>query len=153
VLDATGAPHCGFLTGDDLASWHATVEVPVSLDYRGHTVFKTGPWGQGPVFLQQLALLEGFDLPELEPSGADFVHTVVECAKLAFADREAWYGDPAFVDVPLDLLLSKRYADERRRLVKDTASDELRPGGERPRLPTPRGRSEEHTSELQSPYD
>src|SRR4051812_6646508 len=125
----------GLLSADDMAGWEATVEAPVSLDYRGHTVFKTGPWGQGPVFLQQLALLEGFDLPDTTP--AELVHTVVECAKLAFADREAWYGDPSFADVPLDLLLSKPYADERRRLVTDTASAELRPGGEDPRLPTP----------------
>jgi gamma-glutamyltranspeptidase / glutathione hydrolase len=138
VLDATGERHSGFLSGDDLAKWHATVEDPVSLDYRGHTVFKTGPWSQGPVFLQQLSLLEGFDLNGLELGSADFVHAVVECAKLAFADREAWYGDPDFVEVPLDLLLSKRYADERRRLIGDVASAELRPGGERPRLPAPR---------------
>jgi gamma-glutamyltranspeptidase / glutathione hydrolase len=140
VVDATGTRHAGFLSADDLSTWHATVEDPVSLDYRGHTVFKTGPWGQGPVFLQQLALLAGFDVRAMEPAGLDFVHTVVECAKLAFADREAWYGDPDFVDVPLYLLLSKRYADERRRLVGDTASDALRPGGENPRLPSPRGR-------------
>jgi len=125
----------GLLSADDMAGWEATVEAPVSLDYRGHTVFKTGPWGQGPVFLQQLALLEGFDLAEAAP--AELVHTVVECAKLAFADREAWYGDPSFAEVPLDLLLSKAYADERRRLVADTASGDLRPGGDNPRLPTP----------------
>src|SRR3954452_8705095 len=125
----------GFLTADDMAGWQATIEQPTSLDYRGHTVFKTGPWGQGPVFLQQLALLAGFDLAAASP--AEFVHTVVECAKLAFADREAWYGDPDFADVPLDLLLSSAYADERRALVGDTASAELRPGGESPRLPSP----------------
>jgi len=125
----------GFLTAHDMAGWQATLEPPVSLDYRGHTVFKTGPWGQGPVFLQQLALLEGFELAEADP--AEFVHVVVECAKLAFADREAWYGDPDFADVPLDLLLSKDYAGERRALVTDTASDALRPGGDEPRLPAP----------------
>ena len=125
----------GFLTADDMAGWQATIEQPTSLDYRGHTVFKTGPWGQGPVFLQQLALLAGFDLAAASP--AELVHTVVECAKLAFADREAWYGDPDFADVPLDLLLSSAYADERRALVGDTASAELRPGGEGPRLPSP----------------
>jgi gamma-glutamyltranspeptidase/glutathione hydrolase len=125
----------GFLTADDMAGWQATIEQPTSLDYRGHTVFKTGPWGQGPVFLQQLALLAGFDLAAASP--AELVHTVVECAKLAFADREAWYGDPDFADVPLDLLLSSAYADERRALVGDTASAELRPGGASPRLPSP----------------
>jgi gamma-glutamyltranspeptidase/glutathione hydrolase len=87
------------------------------------------------VFLQQLALLEGFDLAAAPP--AELVHTVVECAKLAFADREAWYGDPDFANVPLDLLLSKEYAQERRGLVTDSASAELRPGGDDPRLPAP----------------
>lgn len=127
--------HDGLLTADDMAGWQATVEPPLSLDYRGHTVFKTGPWGQGPVFLQQLALLEGFDLAAAAPG--EFVHTVVECAKLAFADREAWYGDPDFADVPLELLLSKEYAEERRALVDNTASGDLRPGGEGARLPSP----------------
>jgi gamma-glutamyltranspeptidase/glutathione hydrolase len=137
VMDSSGRRHAGLLTGDDLASWHATLEPPVSLEYRGHAVYKTGPWGQGPVLLQQLALLDGFDLAAMGIGSAEFVHTVVECAKLAFADREAWYGDPAFVDVPLDLLLSKEYADDRRALVGDTASEELRPGGPDPRLPAP----------------
>src|SRR5262245_27019078 len=127
--------HDGFLRADDMAEWEATLEQPLSLPYRDHTVFKTGPWGQGPVFLQQLALLDGFDLADATPE--EFVHTVVECAKLAFADREAWYGDPNFVDVPLDLLLSKEYADERRVLVTETASAELRPGGVNARLPSP----------------
>jgi gamma-glutamyltranspeptidase/glutathione hydrolase len=135
AVDEWVRKHDGFLTADDMSGWEATLEQPVSLDYHGHTVFKTGPWGQGPVFLQQLALLEGFDLADA--SEEEFVHTVVECAKLAFADREAWYGDPAFVDVPLDLLLSKQYAEERRALVGEIASGDLRPGGDNPRLPSP----------------
>ncbi|MFL5982420.1 MAG: gamma-glutamyltransferase family protein [Gaiellaceae bacterium] len=135
AVDEFVRAHDGLLTADDMAGWEATVERPLSLDYHGHTVFKTGPWGQGPVFLQQLALLEGFDLGAAPP--AEFVHTVVECAKLAFADREAWYGDPDFADVPLHVLLSKGYADERRALVGDTASGELRPGGDGARLPSP----------------
>jgi gamma-glutamyltranspeptidase/glutathione hydrolase len=121
------------LDGDDLASWQASLELPVTRGYRGWEVSKTGPWGQGPVFLQQLALLDGFELRDRE--GPEFVHTVVECAKLAFADREAWYGD---VEVPLDDLLSPSYADERRELVGEEASSELRPGspgGREPRLP------------------
>jgi gamma-glutamyltranspeptidase/glutathione hydrolase len=130
ALSAFAAQEEGLLTADDLAGWRATLEAPVSLDYRGHTVFKCGPWSQGPVFLQQLALLDGFDLAALSP--AERVHTVVECAKLAFADREAWYGD---ADVPLDRLLSREYAGERRRLVGDEASGELRPGLDG-RLPT-----------------
>src|SRR5712691_8225803 len=137
VMDSSGKRHAGLLTANDIATWRATLETPLARDYRGHTVFKTGPWGQGPVFLQQLALLEGFDLAEMGIGSADFVHTVVECAKLAFADREAWYGDPDVVDVPLDLLLSKGYADERRALIDHTASIELRPGGPDPQLPSP----------------
>ena len=97
VLDVTGRHHRGLLTADDFSRWSATVEDPVAYDYAGHTVLKCGPWSQGPVFLQQLALLRGFDIGAMDPCGADFVHLVVECAKLAYADREAFYGDPGFV--------------------------------------------------------
>jgi gamma-glutamyltranspeptidase/glutathione hydrolase len=124
----------GLLAGHDLAEWEATFEPPSTYDYHGYTVCKTGPWGQGPVFLQQLALLDGFDLADLGLGSAEYVHTVVECSKLAFADREAFYGDPSFVDVPLERLLSAEYNHERRALVGEEASGELRPGGGR--LPT-----------------
>jgi gamma-glutamyltranspeptidase / glutathione hydrolase len=134
AVDRFSSDHGGLLSGDDLAAWQATLEPPVNFDYAGYTVCKTGPWGQGPVFLQQLALLAGFDMRAAGPGSADFVHTVVECAKLAFADREAFYGDPAFTEVPLDRLLSAEYNDERHRLVGTEASAELRPGGGR--LPT-----------------
>jgi gamma-glutamyltranspeptidase/glutathione hydrolase len=139
ALHAFCAEEGGLLTGDDLASWSATFEPPAALEFRGYTVCKTGPWGQGPVFLQQLALLEGFDLESLGLGSADYVHTVVECAKLAFADREAFYGDPDFADVPLERLLSAAYAAERRALVGEEASAELRPGGGR--LPRVGGRA------------
>ncbi|MDP9392727.1 MAG: gamma-glutamyltransferase, partial [Actinomycetota bacterium] len=128
VMDTSGRRHRGLLDGNDLARWEPTVEPSVSVDYAGLTIHKTGPWGQGPVMLQQLQLLSGFDLAAMGHLSVDWVHTVVECAKLAFADREAWYGDPAQVDVPLDALLSASYADERRALVSDTASYDLRPG-------------------------
>jgi len=91
-------------------------------------VLKCGPWSQGPVFLQQLALLRGFDIGAMDPLGDEFVHTVVECAKLAFADREAYYGDPDFTNVPMGTLLSDDYNAERRKLVGHDASLELRPG-------------------------
>ena len=133
-IDRFSTENGGLLTGGDLAGWEATVEAPVTFDYHGYTVCKTGPWGQGPVFLQQLALLAGFDLPAIGVGSAEYVHTIVECAKLAFADREAFYGDPSFVDVPLDHLLSPEYSDERHLLVGESASGELRPGGGR--LPT-----------------
>jgi gamma-glutamyltranspeptidase / glutathione hydrolase len=138
VVDVSGRRHGGLLGGDDLAGWRATVEDPVSAEHRGWTVCKTGPWGQGPVLLQQLRLLDGFDLEAMGLGSAAYVHTVAECAKLAFADREAWYGDPAAFDVPLDGLLDPAYADKRRALVGDEASPALRPGspgGRTPRLP------------------
>jgi gamma-glutamyltranspeptidase / glutathione hydrolase len=128
VFDASGRRHSGLLTADDMARWQAPVEAPLSYDYRGYTVLKGGPWSQGPVLLQQLALLQGFDLDGLDPVGPEFVHIVTECAKLAYADREAWYGDPDFVDVPMETLLSPAYNDARRKLVGDGASLELRPG-------------------------
>jgi gamma-glutamyltranspeptidase/glutathione hydrolase len=138
VLDVTGERHRGLLTYDDMASWHARLEAPATYDYAGLTVCKTQPWGQGPVFLQQLALLSGTAVADMGPASAEFIHTVVECGKLAFADREAWYGDPDFVDVPLDDLLSRQYNDERRELISDVASGDLipgSPGGREPQLP------------------
>jgi gamma-glutamyltranspeptidase / glutathione hydrolase len=135
VLDASGRRHGGLLTGDDMARWDAPVEAPLTFDYRGYTVAKGGPWSQGPVLLQQLALLQGFDLEDLDPLGPDFVHIVVECAKLAFADREAWYGDPDHVEVPMRTLLSDHYNDARRKLVTESASFDLRPGSPDGRIP------------------
>jgi gamma-glutamyltranspeptidase/glutathione hydrolase len=128
VLDASGRRHRGLLTAQDFAQWSVMVEDPVGFDYHGHTVLKCGPWSQGPVFLQQLALLRGFDVGAMDPVGPEFVHTVVECAKLAFADREAYYGDPDFMDVPLQDLLSPNYNMVRRGEVGRDASLQLRPG-------------------------
>jgi gamma-glutamyltranspeptidase/glutathione hydrolase len=123
-IDRFCAAEGGLLTGADLAAWHATVESVATLDYRGLTVCKTRPWATGPVGLQQLALLEGYDLAELSTS--ELVHVVVECGKLAFADRDALYGDAE--EVPLEHLLSKAYNDERRALVGEDASADYRPG-------------------------
>lgn len=140
--DSSGRLHGGLLTGDDLAGWQATAEDPLGHDYGRYRVLKTGPWGQGPVFLQQLALLSGFDLDAALDQGrlsADYVHTVIEVAKLAFADREAWYGDPHHTEVPVEALLSREYNDARRALVGAEASLDLRPGspdGRGPVLPT-----------------
>jgi gamma-glutamyltranspeptidase / glutathione hydrolase len=138
VMDTSGRRHRGLLTGDDMAHWRATLETPVTYDYHGYTVAKCGPWSQGPFLLQQLALLRDIDIAAMDPLGAEFVHTVVECAKLGFADREAWYGDPNFVKVPLEALLSDDYAQARRGLIGSKASMELRPGapgGLQPKLP------------------
>ena len=128
IMDTSGSRHRGVLIADDMARFTPRVEAPLTCDYGRYTVCKTGPWGQGPVMLQQLALLKGYDLDRLDPTSADFIHLQVECAKLAFADREAFYGDPDFVDVPTATLLSEAYNAERRKLVGQTASLELRPG-------------------------
>jgi len=141
-MDSSGERHAGLLAEEDLRDWQATYEAPLSVDYHGLIVLKAGPWSQAPVFLQQLRLLEGFDLAGMGHASAEYIHTVTECAKLAFADREAWYGDPDFVDVPLDDLLSRDYAGARRALVGDESSAELRPGspgGREPRLAAPVG--------------
>lgn len=131
-IDRFCAAEGGLLTGEDMRRWQATLEPPATADYRGVTVCKTGPWGSGPVALQQLALLEGFDLPEL--SEAELVHVVTECAKLAFADRDALYGDG---DVPLETLLSPEYVSRRRALVGEEAAERYEPGlGRLPHVPT-----------------
>jgi gamma-glutamyltranspeptidase / glutathione hydrolase len=123
--DANG----GLLAASDLERFTTRTESPASADYRGVTVFKCGPWSQGPVFLQQLKLLEGFDLAAMGHNSADYIHAVIEAAKLSFADREAYYGDPEFVDVPIAGLLSDRYAAIRRTLIDSAhASMEQRPG-------------------------
>jgi gamma-glutamyltranspeptidase/glutathione hydrolase len=127
VMDTSGKPHKGVLTGADMAKWQATLEAPLTYDYGRYTVCKP-PWSQGPVTLQQLALLKGFNLDGMDVVGPDFIHLVVECSKLAYADREKFYGDPKFVEVPFQTLLSDAYNDERRKLVTDKGSMELRPG-------------------------
>ncbi len=128
ALDTSGRRHAALLTADDMAGWRATVEEPARLDWRGHTVLKCGAWSQGPAMLQTLALLAGFDLAAMDPVGAEFVHVVTEAMKLAFADREAFYGDPDFVDVPLATLLSAGYNDQRRALIGQAADNAFRPG-------------------------
>ncbi|MGW1198891.1 gamma-glutamyltransferase family protein [Streptomyces sp. NPDC002536] len=132
TLDTSGERHTATLTGDDFAGFRATYEDPVTYDWNGWTVCKPGPWSQGPVLLQQLALLPDA-LPEY--GTADYVHTLIEGSKLAMADREAWYGDAG--EVPLGTLLSEGYNSARRALIGATASYELRPGspdGRPPRL-------------------
>ena len=128
IMDTSGERHRGVLTGDDMARWHAHVEAPLTYDYGRYTVCKPGVWSQGPVMLQQLALLKGFGLDGLDVTGPDFIHLVVECSKLAYADREKFYGDPDFGEIPIATLLSDAYNDQRRKLVDKTASLELRPG-------------------------
>ncbi|MCJ9702708.1 gamma-glutamyltransferase family protein, partial [Bradyrhizobium sp. SHOUNA76] len=128
VMDVSGSPHRGVLSADDMARWQPTIEAPLTYDYGRYTVCKAGVWSQGPVTLQQLALLKGFALDGLDPTGPEFIHLQIECAKLAFADREKFYGDPKFSEIPIGTLLSDAYNDERRKLVTEKASLDLRPG-------------------------
>jgi gamma-glutamyltranspeptidase/glutathione hydrolase len=119
----------GFLRKTDLAAHVTTVEDPVTVEYRGYTVCKCGPWTQGPFLCQALRLLEGFDLKAMGPFSADYIHVVAEAIKLAMADRDAYYGDPDFADVPLQALLSDAYTEMRRPLIDmQRASQEARPG-------------------------
>jgi gamma-glutamyltranspeptidase/glutathione hydrolase len=128
VMDVSGRPHRGVLTGADMAAWSATVEAPIGYDYGRYRVQKPGPWCQGLVALQQLAILKRFELESLDPAGPDFIHWQVEAAKLAFADRDTFYGDPNFVAVPVEILLSDAYNDERQALISEKASLHQRPG-------------------------
>ncbi|HEY9451085.1 MAG TPA: gamma-glutamyltransferase, partial [Bradyrhizobium sp.] len=129
VMDVSGSPHRGVLSADDMARWQPTIEAPLTYDYGRYTVCKPGVWSQGPVMLQQLALLKGFELDGLDPAGPEFVHMQIECAKLAFADREKFYGDPKFTEIPIATLLSDAYNDERRKLIsRDNASLDFIPG-------------------------
>src|SRR4029077_1475349 len=129
--DGAGA-HSGFFSDKDFTEFGRNgplIDEPVRATYRGVEVLKCGPWSQGPVLLQQLKLLEGYDLARLGHNTADYLHIYLECAKLAFADRERYYGDPEFVSVPMSLLLSDDYAAERREMIDERhASLELRPG-------------------------
>jgi len=118
----------GVFSYDDLASFHGQIEKPTTTNFHGFDVYKAGPWNQGPALLQTLNILEGVDLQSFGVNSADYIHYVHEAIKLAYADRNAYYGDPAFVKVPMAGLLSKPYAAERRALIGPRASLEHRPG-------------------------
>jgi len=134
--DSSGGAHAGLVTGDDMAAYSATWEQPATLDWHGFTIAKTSLWGQGPVLLESLATLDALgDADVLDPSSAHGIHAQAEALKLAFADREAWYGDDG--DLPVEALLSPDYARDRAALIGSEASRELRPGrpeGRQPRL-------------------
>jgi gamma-glutamyltranspeptidase / glutathione hydrolase len=137
-LDSSGAPHKGVIDAGDLARWQPSYEEPLSFEYRGYSFFKPGPWSQGPVLLQTLALLEPFALEELDPWGDEFLHILIEALKLTYMDREGWYGDPRFVSVPIEKLLSAEYSRERRDLIHASCRNTVEPGavdGHRPALP------------------
>ena len=119
----------GFLRKADLVNHITLIEDPVSVNYRGYTIYKCGPWTQGPYLCQTLRLLEGFDLKAMGHFSTDYIHVVTESIKLAMADRDTYYGDPEFVDVPLSALLSDTYTELRRPLIDmEQASHEARPG-------------------------
>jgi gamma-glutamyltranspeptidase/glutathione hydrolase len=129
---SSGTDHAAVITVDDFAGHRATWEPATTADFRGYTLAKTGGWGQGPVLLQACKILEGFDDAELDPQTEAGAHHILEALKLALADRDAYYGDPDLDagerPVPLDVLLSTEYAAERRALITDRASAEVRPG-------------------------
>ena len=138
IQDASGSPHSGLIALEDLAEFRTRLEESVSIEYGRLRVHKCNSWSQGPVFLQQLRLLEDYDLASLGHNSADYIHLVTEAAKLAFADREKYYGDPDFVRVPIHQLLSRKYAAHRRKLIsKRKASMKLEAGaiGRRVRRP------------------
>jgi gamma-glutamyltranspeptidase/glutathione hydrolase len=128
VEDDSGQSHTGLLSYSDIAGWQARIEEPLSFIYEGLVVNKCNSWTQGPVFLQQLAILSGFDLKHMGLNSVDYIHTILESSKLAFADREAYYGDPLFDKPPFDVLLSPIYNEQRRRLITSQASMTLQPG-------------------------
>src|SRR5580698_1141378 len=120
----------GLIAYSDLANFHADVDEPKMGTYRGYEIYKPGFWTQGPVMIEALNMLEGFDLKSMGHNSPQYLHTVVEAVKLAFADRDEYYGDPKFSKIPEEILLSKDYATERRKLIDpEHASIEHRPGG------------------------
>lgn len=119
----------GLIAASDLAGWRATVGAPTRGNYRGYEIYKTGFWAAGPMLIQVLNLLEAYDLKKLGHNSPEYIHTVTEALKLGFADRDRFYGDPKFVKIPTEQLLSKSYAAMRRNLIeKERASLAQRPG-------------------------
>ncbi len=127
-IDEFSKQNGGLLRYEDMAAFRLEPEEPVSTTFHGYTVYKPGFWTQGPTMIEALNLLEGFDLVEMKPNSADYIHTLVESLKLAYADRDTYYGDPKFVHIPAETLLSKSYAAERRKLITGVASLDFRPG-------------------------
>ena len=135
-IDVTGRVHSALLTGDDIAKWSASVEVPSMLDYGDWKIAKCGPWSQGPALLQTMSLLSPEEMAELDPLGAEFVHRVTESMKLSFADREVYYGDPKGSCDPLERLLSQEYIKMRRNQICSQANNDWRPGCANGLVPT-----------------
>ncbi len=138
-IDAFMKANNGLLRYEDMAAFRLQLEEPVSTNYRGYTVYKPGFWSQGPIFLQALNLLEGYDLAAMRFNSTEYIHTLTEALKLGYADRDTYYGDPKFNQIPGERLLSKEYAQERRLSISPRASEEFFPGligGKRGRHPS-----------------
>lgn len=118
----------GLLTRSDFENFEAPIEKPCSIIFHGVELHKCGPWNQGPALLQSLSILKNFDLRAMGHNTSDYLHTLIETVKLAFADREQFYGDPKLVDVPLETLLSDLYGCKRASLIERYANNEIRPG-------------------------
>ena len=127
-IDEFSKANGGLLRYDDMASFRLEPEAPVSTTFHGYIVYKPGFWSQGPTMIEALNILDGFDLTAMRLNSAEYIHTLVESLKLAYADRDTYYGDPKFNHIPEERLLSKEYAAERRKLIGTTASLEFRPG-------------------------
>jgi gamma-glutamyltranspeptidase/glutathione hydrolase len=127
-IDAFSRQNGGLLRYEDMAAFRVEPEDPVSTTFHGYTVYKPGFWSQGPSMIEALNILEGFNLTAMRQNSADYIHTLVEALKLAYADRDTYYGDPKFSRVPAEILLSKEYGAERRKLISAQASREFRPG-------------------------
>ncbi len=134
-LDAFSKAHGGFLRYEDMAAFRIEPEAPVSTTFQGYTVYKPGFWSQGPAMIETLNILEGFNLRAMGPNSAEYIHTMVEALKLAYADRDTYYGDPKFVKIPADRLLSKEYGAERRAQIGEMSSQDFRPGDVEPNPP------------------
>ena len=134
-IDEFSRQNNGLLRYDDMAAFHLEPEDAVCTTYRGYTVCKPGFWSQGPSMIETLNILEGFNLVEMKQNSAEYIHTLVEALKLAYADRDTYYGDPRFVKIPAERLLSKEYGAERRQQIGHDASLEFRPGDVEPNPP------------------
>ncbi len=135
-IDAFSRDNHGLLRYEDMAEFRLHPEDPVSTSYRGFEVYKPGFWSQGPSMIEALNMLETYDLRAMKYNSAEYLHTLAEALKLAYADRDTYYGDPKFVKIPAERLLSKAYAAERRKLITPMASLDFRPGkiGDKPPL-------------------
>jgi gamma-glutamyltranspeptidase / glutathione hydrolase len=127
-IDEYSKQNGGLLRYEDMAAFHVEPEEAVSTTFHGYTVYKPGFWSQGPSMIEALNILEGFNLADLKLNSAEYIHTLVEALKLAYADRDTYYGDPKFVKIPAERLLSKEYGAERRKEITEQASLEFRPG-------------------------